>query len=1692
MYQADVLVNSPRMASGYKCRECHMNFQSQHLLTKHKQKFCVGSTADPDDLQLRRGLWSESPRRIISPEDRPFSDSLLLNKKLYQLRRLKEKRSRDRDLRDLEERILLDDLENREGQRSPRKSRIKIPLSKYPEIRDLQLEYEKLREKENLTGRKTVPARPVFSRNDRETPYSRNSNSSISIHLEDEYRRNPNQDQQLRSLAENHGRQMEYLQLRNRDLEKQREDIRRRLEGLGRKALVPEPHHDNTADLLRELREQEIRNQRALDDLKRQLHDLSGNQRVNVMDVDLMQRNISKTVKVIQDIERVVYEQWKKKCEEKELEMVAKATKLIETNIVCENGKESGGEKIRKSSEKDRERTPEKTKQNEKVIDSQTVEKHNPLSGDGENVVLESKGSNWKNLVCQQLLKCKDDLRSSVGAKSQERRQQLLLEDLNILKNIVKNSDKYGYSDVVKGPHGSPKTRTISDNREFMDNLEIKANDLRDKSLPCPTAGVQSQCREIEKPVYPQAPPPPAPPSPRRPFVMPVFYGKSLVAEIIAIRQAYLQNGGNDPDVLSQMAQMQAEAQAIEDQMNQKPPEKHREKPKDNATAVHMLEIENDRLNQELRLLQEQNLLAQNRNRKSDKEDELERELRRLQREHLEKMYGLQRELDDLRMLLMMDRNRPGPPPQTTHFIQQPQPPVSLGREHTPWLLQKPYVEVEPMAPYDQYAGFVIFYDFVLSLDPTIQACRLVVGLHSSSAVMGEPTVLPTVYTEPATRGERYNYNYSNAVIGAKQPVPKCPPESDLGLVVELQASGGPASEHDRHSLITRAWTKVPLFDNNGRLIAGRFRIPMRNVPIKPFLHVSQVQRIPKYGDADLYYRIVNMRDAEIHSMQQITAANYNQYTYPQIEDELIPVYSPKRNIPPPPSASPLPTPRKKQSVQSVPQSPQRLPSIPPRALRSTSPAQTMALQDTTLGFQVDRVKKAESGEGKIKITAYYASTGKVVDSATSPVTCSTTSVKSNFKYGYHVFGQQEATFQDVNYQGDMILIARFYLKRREVDVYDEFQVADQGVLEPTLYDEESCVAWAALPLVICDDSLPLKKRKTFNPNFMSINQGTHTIPLYEMPVPEPGQIPLDGLPRSRDWARYGKATLRVYVFQGTPRPGSLTPSDVSDIEGEDTLPEFAWLPLERKTPPKDPFLLGDGFDVYIDGCRFLPDSSTFTKVAGRILDRRYELYGKDINTGEKLDSDVYNPVYEEKIEFRETNIPPTATLLLKVYTIDNFYKSLTVVGYATLNVFVETGTERQPNVDKPMQVSLNEGAHQLRLYSQGPNGVDPLSEHCLRDSGVRIVPCASLLVRLVKVTRGAGGKALESSKVPQSDWLRMGLMQPRPKYSDRVYYSSRCTPTRGETRLFHSMMRRTKRTVREVITLVAPAKESYLRSDKTMEEFMKTQLTKTPDIKPLDQDLNFVCQYSPKHGIKVAIDSAVNLPWTNFTHAHMCFNPPAAFYLGAPHATYDKLMFTEILDTRSTNTSPAWKDGFKHFPRRSFHRFLTLIIHIQEISVNVSKENYKYGLLEQAWTAVQIFTDKYCTTQAFQLPLFAGSPSQTILKQLAREPCKEWMERMIRNNGIHLLEGSSVFVRIADARRDDELLSDIAHNKLVEVNTDYIPVGLEESYSRERPGKPLETLVPVGKTPEQFMDNLKVKFKSLVYKLYEEGNIEK
>lgn len=70
-----------------------------------------------------------------------------------------------------------------------------------------------------------------------------------------------------------------------------------------------------------------------------------------------------------------------------------------------------------------------------------------------------------------------------------------------------------------------------------------------------------------------------------------------------------------------------------------------------------------------------------------------------------------------------------------------------------------------------------------------------------------------------------------------------------------------------------------------------------------------------------------------------------------------------------------------------------------------------------------------------------------------------------------------------------------------------------------------------------------------------ALNLGTHVMQLYEPPVPEADVIPLEEHWQPKEWHRYGKATLRIHVFQGTARPGSLVPSEVSEDE-EEKLPQ--------------------------------------------------------------------------------------------------------------------------------------------------------------------------------------------------------------------------------------------------------------------------------------------------------------------------------------------------------------------------------------------------------------------------------------------------------------------------------------------------------------------------------------------------------
>lgn len=72
---------------------------------------------------------------------------------------------------------------------------------------------------------------------------------------------------------------------------------------------------------------------------------------------------------------------------------------------------------------------------------------------------------------------------------------------------------------------------------------------------------------------------------------------------------------------------------------------------------------------------------------------------------------------------------------------------------------------------------------------------------------------------------------------------------------------------------------------------------------------------------------------------------------------------------------------------------------------------------------------------------------------------------------------------------------------------------------------------------------------------------------------------------------------------------------------------------------------------------------------------------GSEIDVQAELDSDIYNPEYNARLEYREPVFPPSSILMLKVYTVESISKSLRCVGFAIIPIFLKVGTTKQPDI---------------------------------------------------------------------------------------------------------------------------------------------------------------------------------------------------------------------------------------------------------------------------------------------------------------------------------------------------------------------------------------------------------------------------
>ncbi|XP_077331526.1 coiled-coil domain-containing protein 17-like isoform X2 [Lithobates pipiens] len=386
------------------------------------------------------------------------------------------------------------------------------------------------------------------------------------------------------------------------------------------------------------------------------------------------------------------------------------------------------------------------------------------------------------------------------------------------------------------------------------------------------------------------------PPSFQQHFVP--FYGRgTLSSEISALRMTYLQNGGNDQMILAHLQDLLTEAQLIEQKEKHAQSIRKKNKQGHGTMKWHLneklitLEIENQQLEDELFKLQ---LQRQKNNRipkttNGDFASNFEKGLkfpRFMKEPTTQNIKTLNAELEVLKKELEIQKIKRRL--KTSGHRAKPQMntaiPLELNKPNSPDLA-KQYFNfshgLEP-APYDPIAGFVVFYDYLLGIDPSYRVCRAVVSLCSGGQEMGNPSALPPIYCEAALSKFHDNKKQNIAMLATKQAVPRVRPSPNISLIIELQASGGYDPYGQEVSrLIPRGWVKVDIFDFQNRVISGQWKVPIRTLPVKPSLTSGALNGVPQLENAELYFRLVNAKDADIQSTYPIDINNSVFYKYP-------------------------------------------------------------------------------------------------------------------------------------------------------------------------------------------------------------------------------------------------------------------------------------------------------------------------------------------------------------------------------------------------------------------------------------------------------------------------------------------------------------------------------------------------------------------------------------------------------------------------------------------------------------------------------------------------------------------------------------------------------------------------------------------------------------------------------------------
>jgi len=532
------------------------------------------------------------------------------------------------------------------------------------------------------------------------------------------------------------------------------------------------------------------------------------------------------------------------------------------------------------------------------------------------------------------------------------------------------------------------------------------------------------------------------------------------------------------------------------------------------------------------------------------------------------------------------------------------------------------------------------------------------------------------------------------------------------------------------------------------------------------------------------------------------------------------------------------------------------------------------------------------------------------------------------------------------------------------------------------------------------------------------VNTGANSLSVFKYPLKLP---PIDAV-------GFGKATLIVECYDPASPPEFVQLSDAG-AGGSNDLSTDAWvvgIPAAPSREPWDPEEDTAGIDLYVDGCRFLPDCVTVTKITVYLMSSTGGMVAGPFERMCMTDRSAFEPVFALRKELRNARtLDYSTTLFCQLDTVEAQTKDRRVVGYAVHNLFVEPNDDNQATSNA---CRLNTGNFQIPLHVTGINPGEPVSSIAL--DNVPRVPCATLLVRILPaVTSKDGLRILNASDVSKEEAMSLGIIKPPPKYSKGAYDARRSLPDATERHLYQNWLDRPHLLVKDRLTDLADTqqKEDMTKNGKIdhkkLDRFAAKLLKKPPLTNDMPMRLSFFAKYSPEIGFRISVDGCQNLPSEGkYVSIITSLSPPGLFYRASPLT--EGVQVTRGLDMESEQVNPR-------FPRETTTKLYqdiqadpnTVLI----VDVRCMKDSSSGKAEQIGWTLLSLFTeDGYCRTGNYQIPLFKGKVKPDILEQLKEAPLSEkWPEWLAATRGpMKLLQPASVYVRLCDAQLGESILT--------------------------------------------------------------------